>query len=466
MSTINFLCTHCGAPLRVAAQKAARKRKCPRCGRLTEAPTDSASAGPGSSAASGDLDPPSSNPLSREAAFEAATPGREEYDFLAPPQEPDEVGRLGNYRILEELGAGGMGIVFKAEDLKLKRQVALKIMKKSQAANPVNRERFEREARAAAAVEHDHIVPIYQVDEDRGVPYLAMKLLVGESLEQRLNRAGKQSPEEILRVGMEIADGLAAAHEQGLVHRDVKPANIWLEEGRDRVKLLDFGLAAKVTSDELRLTQDNLLVGTPMYMSPEQASGDIPIDHRTDLFSLGSVMYRMATGQLPFKGRTTLNVLTALATKKPKPPRQLNPLIPRALSGLIMQLLQKRPDDRPKTARAVVAALAEIKDAPPEEETEETAEHGDVEVVECEPEVPPEYPPERSRPSRVGRRPRPRREKLTDEEILERRVIRFAIFAGVCVFLLLAFLVVKSVFFTPKVDGAPPAPAAVNGKER
>src|SRR5262245_478424 len=361
MSTINFLCTQCGAPLRVPSAKAGRKRKCPRCGQLTEAPTDGGSGG------SGDPDDPSSSPSSREISFEAATAGREEFDFLAPPQEPDEIGRLGNYRILEELGTGGMGVVFKAEDLKLRRPVALKIMKKSQAANPVNRERFEREARAAAAVEHDHIVPIYQVDEDRGVSYLAMKLLVGESLEQRLNRAGKQPPEEILRIGMEIADGLAAAHERGLVHRDIKPANIWLEEGRDRVKLLDFGLAAKVTSDELRLTQDNLLVGTPMYMSPEQASGDIPIDHRTDLFSLGSVMYRMATGQLPFKGRTTLNVLTALATKKPKPPRQLNPLVSRALSGLIMQLLQKRPDDRPASARMVLAAMAEIEEAPLEE---------------------------------------------------------------------------------------------------
>jgi serine/threonine protein kinase/DNA-directed RNA polymerase subunit RPC12/RpoP len=450
MSMINFLCSHCGAPLRVPAEKAGRRRKCPRCGHRVEAPSDSSSAG---STATGGSDARSgSDPGPREGrdTFESATAAREELDFLAPAQEPGELGRLGNYRVLDELGSGGMGIVFKAEDMKLKRPVALKVMKKSQAANPVNRERFLREASAAAAVEHDHIVPIYQIDEERGVVYLAMKLLVGESLEQRLNRTGTQSPEEVIRIGMEIAEGLAAAHEVGLIHRDIKPANIWLEEGRDRVKLLDFGLAAKLTSEDAKLTHENLLVGTPMYMSPEQASGDIPLDERSDLFSLGSVMYRMATGKLPFKGRTTLNVLTALATKKPRPPRELNPALSRALSGLILQLLQKRPDDRPKSARAVLAALTEIKEAPPEEEEPfevAAGEDDDVEVVECEPEPEPEEPIERFRTYRGGRRRGPRREKLDDEEILARKVIKFAIFAGACVFLLLAWLVLSKYIF-------------------
>ena len=143
-----------------------------------------------------------------------------------------------------------MGTVLLAEDTKLRRQVALKVLKKSQAALPGNRERFIREAQATAAIEHDHIVPIYQVDEDRGVPFLAMKLLVGESLEARLEREGKLPPDEVVRIGQEIAEGLAAAHERGLIHRDIKPANIWLEEGRDRVKIVDFGLALALDDDD------------------------------------------------------------------------------------------------------------------------------------------------------------------------------------------------------------------------
>jgi serine/threonine protein kinase len=459
---IQFLCSNCGAQLRVSPEKAGSTGKCPRCGQSIEAPLDGGSGlgtGTGSGQHSSATTP---GPRDDRATFESAGgSSREDLDFLAPAQAPDEIGRLGNYRVLKVLGSGGMGIVFQAEDLKLRRQVALKVMKKSMAQSAVNRGRFMREAVTAASIEHDHIVPIYEINEDRQVPYLAMKLLVGESLEDRLNRVGKLPIDEVLRIGKEIAEGLGAAHEKGLIHRDIKPANIWLEEGKGRVKIVDFGLAAWTESGDIRLTQENFLVGTPMYMSPEQASGDIPLDHRTDLFSLGSVMYRMCTGTLPFKGKTTLNVLAALATKKPRTPRERNPEVPMALSGLIMQLLQKRPDDRPRSAMAVVASLEDILRSPAEDD--EVVE--DVRVVEepVEAEAEPVREPveeevpvvTRPRPPRRRRGGRPS-ERLSAEEQLERKVIKFAIFAGVCVFLLLGFLVVKSVFF--KADTTTPPP--------
>src|SRR5262249_44798553 len=153
----------------------------------------------------------------------------------------------------------------------------------------------------------------------------------------------------------------------GLIHRDIKPANVWLEEGRDRVKIVDFGLA-RASDEDVRLTQDNFMVGTPMYMSPEQAEGDLEVDHRCDLFSLGGVMYRMSTGELPFKGRTTMQVLNALATKSPRSPDEINPGVPRRLSALIMHLLQKDRDNRPRGARAVAVSLEELRAAPQEVE--------------------------------------------------------------------------------------------------
>jgi serine/threonine protein kinase/phage FluMu protein Com len=468
---INFLCNHCGAQLRVPNERAGVSKKCPRCGRTVEAPTDTGGTGASSSARKS-IPTEASDSGTRNTFEPADSVHEEELSLLAPAQGPDELGRIANYRVLSVLGSGGMGIVFRAEDLNLRRQVALKVMKKVAAQNPINRERFLREAQSAAAIEHDHIVPIYDADEDRGIPYLAMKLLVGESLEERLNRQAPLPVAEILRIGIEIADGLSAAHERELIHRDIKPANIWLEEGRDRVKIVDFGLAARTGSEEVRLTQENFLVGTPMYMSPEQASGDLPLDHRTDLFSLGSVLYRMATGKLPFKGKTTINVLTALATKKPKSPRSLNPTLPRALSALIVQLLQKNPDDRPRNARLVVATLTEIKDAPPDEGSLED----DPEIVDVEPEPEPkpepvpevEPPPRRPRPMR--RRPRGR-DRESYEDRIARRVIKFAIFAGVCVALLLGFLVIKNTFFkkpddppaNKKTDDQPAPPSATNG---
>jgi serine/threonine protein kinase/formylglycine-generating enzyme required for sulfatase activity len=286
----------------------------------------------------------------------------ESYPFLALPQGPDEIGRLGAYRVLKVLGHGGMGIVFQAEDVQLRRLVALKVMKPALADNAVNRQRFLREAQAAAAVRHDHVVTIYQVDQDRDVPFLAMELLAGETLEARLQREERLPPAEVMRIGREIATGLAAAHERGLIHRDIKPSNIWLEGERGRVKILDFGLV-RAAGDEPRLTATGAIAGTPEYMAPEQARGE-PLDHRADLFSLGCVLYRLAVGEAPFRGKEPLAVLQALAVEQPQSPRRRNPATPRPLSALIMRLIAKSRDERPATAQAVVQALEAIQPPP------------------------------------------------------------------------------------------------------
>jgi serine/threonine protein kinase len=252
-----------------------------------------------------------------------------------------------------------MGVVFHAEDTQLERPVALKVMRPAVASVPANRARFLHEARATALIEHDHIVTIYQVGEENGVPFLAMKLLRGQSLEDRLREEGGWLQlSEVLRIGREVAEGLAAAHAKNLIHRDIKPANIWLEEDRGRVKIVDFGLA-RAASSEIHLTQDGLVVGTPAYMAPEQANGDT-LDFRCDLFSLGCVLYRLSTGQLPFPGKDSMAVMMAIAIRDVEPPRAIDPGVPKALSELILQLLAKVPEDRPRSARAVADALAKI----------------------------------------------------------------------------------------------------------
>jgi serine/threonine protein kinase len=310
-----------------------------------------------------------------------SAPDRKLYDFLAPPQAADEIGRLGPYRVLQVLGAGGMGVVFRAEDPQLARLVALKAMLPALAASPSARQRFLREGRAAAAIKHDHIVTIYQVGEDRGVPFLAMELLEGEPLDVRMQREGKLSPADVLRIGRDMALGLAAAHGRGLIHRDIKPANVWLEtrdggrrmkdekEGQlassfilhpsaFRVKILDFGLA-RGAGEGGRITQLGAIVGTPAYMAPEQAQGK-GVDARGDLFSLGCVLYRMATGAPPFSGTDMISTLMALATETPRPPNEIETTLPPALSDLILKLLAREPGDRPPSAQAVAETLERI----------------------------------------------------------------------------------------------------------
>ena len=248
-----------------------------------------------------------------------------------------------------------MGAVYQGVDEALQRPVALKIMRPSLAGIPLARQRFLREARAAAALEHDHVVTVYHVGEEQGTPYLVMPLLQGRTLEARLKSEPKLLLREALRIGREVAEGLSAAHARGLIHRDVKPANVWLEGDRGRVKLVDFGLA-RVADESARLTADGALMGTPAYMAPEQARGAAGIDHRCDLFSLGVVLYRMVTGLVPFSAPSTPETLTALVNTAPRHPREIDPAVPPAVSALILRLLAKDPDDRPGSAREVVEA--------------------------------------------------------------------------------------------------------------
>jgi WD40 repeat protein/predicted Ser/Thr protein kinase len=280
------------------------------------------------------------------------------HGFLGPPQGPGELGRLGGYRVLKLLGQGGMGAVYLGEDPQLERPVALKVMLPEVAARPAARQRFLREAKATAKLKDNHVVAIYQVGEDNGVPFLAMEYLRGESLDSWLTRGKKASGPRALRIARDITRGLAAAHAQGLIHRDIKPANLWLEAPQGRVKILDFGLA-RGGAEDVQLTQTGTILGTPAYMAPEQARG-APADARSDLFSLGCVLYRLYGGRVPFEGPTVMAVLTALATEDPVPLGQLNPQMPEDLAGLVMRLLAKRPADRPPSAQAVLQELQAI----------------------------------------------------------------------------------------------------------
>jgi serine/threonine protein kinase len=301
--------------------------------------------------------------------------------------------RLGPYRLVKPLGRGGMGAVYLAEDTQLRRPTALKMMLPEAAADAKARDRFLREARAAAAVRNDYVVTVYQVGDEDGTPYIAMELLRGSPLDIYLARESAPTMTAIVRLAREIASGLAAAHAKGLVHRDIKPANIWLEAPRGRVKILDFGLARPAkpeTEDVERLTHDGMVMGTPSYMSPEQARGEA-VDFRTDLFSLGIVLYRLCTGQLPFTGPTTTAVLTQLAVFHPPLAGDINPNVPQALSDLIDRLLSKEPADRPKTTREVVDVLRQI-DMTPARAIQVTA------------------------PTKTARRPAPELEVITEVE--------------------------------------------------
>jgi serine/threonine protein kinase/WD40 repeat protein len=276
--------------------------------------------------------------------------------FLDPPDpdRPGTLGRVAAYEVLEVLGRGGMGIVLKARDPSLERTVAIKVLTPALAHGPLARRRFAREARAAAAVGHEHIVAIYAVDEFRGLPYLVMQYIPGRSLQDRLDASGPLEVKEILRIGTQAARALAAAHAQGVVHRDIKPANILLENCVERVKLTDFGLARAM--DDASLTQSGVIAGTPQYMAPEQARGE-PVDARSDLFSLGVVLYAMAIGRPPFRANSAMAVLKRVCDDRHRPIRELNSDVPDWLESIIDRLLAKDPADRFQTAAEVAELL-------------------------------------------------------------------------------------------------------------
>jgi serine/threonine protein kinase len=373
---IAFSCVHCGQRMKITEDGGEKRACCPGCGQEVLIP-DSASGvrtrrkSKTPSPQTSEATPPPERSLGQPppAPRLHEVPTRVEglevpaalTSFLTPPEAEGEIGRLGGYRILGVVGAGGMGVVFRAEDPLLERVVALKVMLPNLAASATARQRFLREARSAAGLLHDHIVPIYQVGEERGVPFLAMPFLEGEPLDRRIARVGGPlEPPELLRIGREIATGLAAIHQRGLVHRDIKPANVWLEADTGRVKILDFGLARAVQG-ESQLTLEGSIVGSPAFMAPEQASRH-PIDARTDLFSLGCVLYVMGTGRLPFEGDDALAVILAVTTKEPPPPGDINPDLPVEIEELVVQMLAKNAEDRPASARIVIERIRKIEE--------------------------------------------------------------------------------------------------------
>ena len=283
-----------------------------------------------------------------------------EYPFLEPPEAEGELARLGFYSIKRVLGSGGMGVVFEAIDQRLSRTVALKVLR-PELADESYVERFRQEARLAGSLSDEHIVTIFEVGITNNVPFIAMEFLHGETLDARLNRDSWLPVEESLNLLKQVAHGLSTAHAAGLIHRDIKPANIWLECHKDtkqfkRVKILDFGLAKEVAK-ESNLTAAGMVVGTPSYMAPEQVYG-LPCDQRTDLFSLGCVLFRMLSGKAPFTGENTLAVLEATVDEGPAPDlKTAGRKAPKAVMQILEQLLEKNPDDRPASARVLIDTI-------------------------------------------------------------------------------------------------------------
>lgn len=274
--------------------------------------------------------------------------------FLSPGRGGNELGWLGNYRVLKVLGEGGMGLVLAAEDAYLERPVALKVMKSEVANMPDAKQRFLREAMSMAQLKSAHVVTVHQVGEINDTCFIAMELLEGETLESYLLR---EAPDlkEALRIAKEIAQALRAAHQKGLIHRDIKPENVFLEGAQRTVKLLDFGLARpQVTNSKLTMT--GMIMGTPSYMSPEQAHAK-EVDARTDLFSLGCILYQLVTGRKPFDGPTAMSVLISIVEHEPPSPGLIRENVPEALDRLIMSLLAKDPEYRLQSAQDVIAAV-------------------------------------------------------------------------------------------------------------
>jgi urea transport system substrate-binding protein len=270
---------------------------------------------------------------------------------------PGGPAQLGGFRLVRVLGEGGMGIVYEGEDLTLNRRVALKMVR-PELVDDALRRRFLREARSAAALRHDRIVTIYQVGQEGDTPFLVMEFLEGESLEARLRRQSWLPLPEALDIARQIAEGLAAAHAKGMIHRDIKPANIWLESPHARIKLLDFGLARALQNNS-ELTAHGMIVGTPGYMAPEQIYAG-PLDARTDLYSLGCVLFRLLSGQLPYDGPNTRELLETVVSQDAPDLEQSAVHIPAPVALLLRQLLARDPKDRPASAEIVVARLRDL----------------------------------------------------------------------------------------------------------
>ena len=274
--------------------------------------------------------------------------------MLGPTDDPASMGRIGNYEIQGIIGRGGMGIVFRAIDSALSRNVALKVLDPALASVAAARKRFAMEARAMAAISHEHVVPVYTVDEHRGIPYFAMEYVPGGTLESRIRKQGPLDVLSLLRIARQIALALSEAHECGLVHRDIKPANILLDRGVERVRVADFGLA-RVNSDASH-TRSGFIAGTPQYMAPEQVRGET-CTVQSDLFSLGTVMYAMCTGHSPFRSESIYSSMQRIVHEEPRSICEQSTSIPEWLEAFIFKLLSKKTGDRFPDAITVATLL-------------------------------------------------------------------------------------------------------------
>lgn len=298
--------------------------------------------------------------------------------LLRATDTAEALGRLGDYDVLEVLGEGGMGIVYRAHDRSLQREVALKLLAPALSVHETARKRFVREAQSASKVNHHNVVTVLGIGECESeqrfaaaLPMLVMEYVDGETLEQLIDRRGTLSPPEIARIGLQIAAGLQAAHATNCIHRDIKPANILIESSSDRVVITDFGLAR--AGDDFSLTRTGVLAGTPTYMSPEQTHGRV-IDQRSDLFSLGCVLYTACVGESPFEARTTLDVIDRVRKDNPASLEERRPDLPRPLAKLIHRLLEKSPERRPASALEVRRELkAFLKSITPGDEADRLA---------------------------------------------------------------------------------------------
>lgn len=269
---------------------------------------------------------------------------------------------IGGYTILKIIGQGGMGRVYLARDERLDRDVAIKVLHATRAGDRAARLRFLREGRAAAAVEHPNVMTIYQVGEENDLPFIVMQRLEGRTLTDYRELAGRVPVAEALRIGREAAEGLAAAHVLGLVHRDIKPDNIFLAGPTRQVKIIDFGLARDAAEDGAKLTVDGAVVGTPAYMAPERIA-DQEIDARGDVFGLGVILYELLSNRLPFEGKSMVSVLAAISRGQPPKLCDIAPDVPEAVCNLVMRMIAHDRNDRPKTAADVADELAALEKA-------------------------------------------------------------------------------------------------------
>jgi serine/threonine-protein kinase len=269
--------------------------------------------------------------------------------------------RLGDFTLIELLGEGGMGAVYRARQESLARDVAVKILPERLTRNPKFVQRFYREARAAAGLVHPNVVQIYSIgqDEDRGVHYYAMELVRGQDLAQILKGGVRFSVDQALTIVLQAAEGLAAAAESGLIHRDIKPANMMLSP-KGQVKIMDFGLAKMAAGDAIDVTEAGSIVGTASYMSPEQGLGK-ELDFRTDIYSLGAVLYELLTGRPPFKADDPSAVIYLHVYEQPKRPGELNPRVPPPVERLVLRMLAKQPDERFGSPNDLLAELKKLK---------------------------------------------------------------------------------------------------------